>query len=103
MSITYTTTVPSMLVAKSVGNYTDVVTAVNWTVVATDGTYYAQQSGSSDVGPVDPNDFTPYADLTEEHVLSWIADPATSEVLTTLGANIEAQATAVVVMGPPWG
>lgn len=102
MSITYTTTVPSMLVAKSVGNYTDVVTAVNWTVVATDGTYYAQQSGSSDVGPVDPNDFTPYADLTEEHVLSWIPDPQTPELKAELDANIATQAAAIVTMGPPW-
>lgn len=102
MSNTYTTTVPSMLVAKSMDGYTDVVTVVNWQVVASDGTYNAGQVGSTPVGPVDPNDFTPYADLTQEHVLSWIPDPATPELKAELDANIATQAAAIVTMGPPW-
>jgi hypothetical protein len=103
MSVTYMTIVNSMLVAKSLNGYNDVVTSINWQVLATDGTYSAQSSGTTAVGPVDPADFTPYPDLTEEHVLTWIPDPATTELKATLADNIAAQASAVVLMSPPWG
>jgi len=102
MSITYTTSVTSMQVAKSMGGYDDVVTAVNWVVAASDGTYFAQGSGVSPVGPIDPADFTPYSDLTQEHVLSWISDPATPELQASLADNITVQVTAVISMTPPW-
>jgi hypothetical protein len=102
MSVTYTTIVNSMLVAKSLDGYDDVVTSINWQVLATDGTYSAQGGGTSPVGPVDPADFTPYPDLTQEHVLTWIPDPSTPELQAALADNITSQATAVVLMGPPW-
>jgi hypothetical protein len=103
MAVTYTTFVTSLTTAPALDGLTDVVTAVNWQVLATDGTYYAQQSGSDPVGPPDPTDFTAYPDLTEATVLGWIPDPSTPEVQTYLAANINGQANPTsVVLPPPW-
>lgn len=102
MTINYVTVVNSMIVARSVGAYQDVVTAVNWSVVGSDGTYNSQINGTTAVGPVDPNDFTPYPDLTEQHVLSWIADPSTPEVQAQIAESVNNQAGAQVLMDVPW-
>jgi hypothetical protein len=104
MTVTYTTSVTSMVTAPSLDGLTDVVTAVNWQVLATDGKYYAQQSGTDAVGPPNPGDFTAYPDLTQAQVLAWIPDPSTPEVQAYLADNINGQANPTsVVMPPPWG
>jgi len=104
MSVTYTTSVTSLVTVPSQDGLTDVVTAVNWQVLATDGTYYAQQSGTDAVGPPNPGDFTAYPNLTQAQVLSWIPDPSTADVQAYLASNIALQANPpVVTLPPPWG
>lgn len=103
MTITYTTTVVSLPTAKSLDGLTDVVTSVNTLVTATDGTYIAQSAASTPVDSPDPTDFTPFADLTEEQVLSWIPDPASPEVMAALTENVEGQANPPIsTLPPPW-
>jgi hypothetical protein len=103
MSNTYKTNITSLTVVPSQDNLTNVVVTVNWCVQATNGTYYAQISGSNEVGPPNPTDFTDFSKLTEEQVLGWIPDPKTETVVNQLDAGIAAQVNPPIVnMIPPW-
>jgi hypothetical protein len=86
-------------------DYTDVVVEAAWTCTGTDGTYYAAISGLTriifDGGP----DYTPYTDLTEEQVLSWIYSSGVdqSSVQAQIDNQIELQVNPPIVVLPlPW-
>lgn len=104
MAITFTFNVISLNVAPSLDGLTDVVTSVVSQVVATDGTYYAQQTFTDQVGPPNPGDFTAYPDLTQAEVLTWIPDHgADFDVQSYLAANIAEQANPPIITPPlPW-
>jgi hypothetical protein len=57
-------------------NLTDVVFQVNWrrnaTEVVDDKTYFADTFGALSVPPPAPEDFIPYADLTQDDVIGWL-------------------------------
>jgi hypothetical protein len=72
MANTYTWTVNNMVSYPQAEGYTDVVVTINWSCNGTDGTYYGALVGKTDV-KLDPNaPYTPYANLTEEQVVSWV-------------------------------
>jgi hypothetical protein len=54
-----------------VGDNTDVVFTVHWTCAGDDGTYSTFICSTCSL-PLPSDTFTPYADLTEAQVLSWI-------------------------------
>jgi hypothetical protein len=103
VTATFTTTITGLVTAVQQGTLTDVVTAVNWMVVAKDGNKFARKTGFTPVGPADAAKFTAFASLTLEQVLSWIPDPSTPEVQAALTAQIAAQVPpAVSTKVPPW-
>jgi hypothetical protein len=103
MTATFTTTITGLVTAAQQGSLTDVVTAVNWMVVAKDGNKFARKVGSTPVGPADAAKFTAFPNLTLQQVLAWIPDPATPEVQAALVAQIAAQVPpAIVTKMPPW-
>jgi len=91
MALTWT--IDSMTVDKLQDGLTDVVTFVQWRLVGEDGTYVdpeysgetvpnvASVYGSLRVGQPNPDDFTPYADLTESAVLTWVHTKFDSEMV----------------------
>lgn len=102
MSVTYTKTILSLVTAPVVEGYQDCVTGVTWQVSATDGTYFAQQTAATPVGPPTP-EFTPFPNLTEAEVWAWIPNPQTPELEAYLAQNIADQADPpLVVLPPPW-
>jgi hypothetical protein len=89
--MTLTWTIDSMTVDKLEDGLTDVVTFVQWRLVGEDGTYVDSAGetvpnttsvyGSLRVGQPNPNDFTPYADLTESAVLTWVKTTFDAEMV----------------------
>jgi len=60
-----------MAVKPQEGSYTDVVVTAAWRCTASDAGYAASNYGS--MGFTGPGDnFTPYADLTQDEVLGWV-------------------------------
>lgn len=104
MSITFAFNVISLNVSPSLDGLTDVVTSVVSQVIGTDGTYYAQQTFTDQVGAPDPGDFTAYPDLTQAQVLTWIPDHgADFDVQSFLASNIQEQANPPIITPPlPW-
>ena len=77
MAIVYNWVVSSMdEYPTTPDNLTDVVFVVNWrgnaTDVVDDETYFADVYGSLTVPAPNPEDFTPYADLTFDQVCGWL-------------------------------
>ena len=62
----------SMSCKKQDAGETDVVWIVDWLASDTDGVNDVRSGGRTEVNPVNPNDFIPYPNLTEQEVLNWI-------------------------------
>ena len=105
MSISYTWTVENMSSQVQLDGYTDVVVQVAWSCTGTDGTYFATIPGLTRVTFGGGPDFTPYADLTEEQVLTWVWSSGVdqSSVQAQIDNQIELQINPPIVMLPlPW-
>lgn len=70
--ITYTWVIAQLDCAPQEDNLENVVKIIHWRYQATDGTHTADCYGSIGVGAVDPDDFTPYAELTKDQVVAWL-------------------------------
>ena len=89
--MTLTWTIDSMTVDKLQDGLTDVVTFVQWRLVGEDGTYVDSTGetvpnttsvyGSLRVGQPNPDDFTAYADLTQNAVLTWVKTTFDAEMV----------------------
>ena len=107
MTITNTWSVMQMDCYPEVDGETDVVFTVHWTLTGSDGTYTGYVYGSQAVS-VDPESpFTPYADLTQEQVISWVKNAMGEEQVTVYEQNVAAQisdqiAPPVVTPSLPW-
>jgi hypothetical protein len=76
----------------------------NATKVEGDKTYFAETYGASSVAQPNPQNFTPYADVTEEEVINWLEQILPVEDMQlSLEANIALQINPVEVTLPlPW-
>ena len=111
MAITTTWSVNDMTHKDSDGG----VFLVYWSLIATDGTYSAQEGGKLRC-TADPSasDYIAYADLTEADVLGWVYDSLIvgDETAAEAKARVEADRTAKVqkqidaaattASGTPW-
>jgi len=95
MAITTTWNVGDMTHKDSDGG----VSIVYWSLIATDGTYSAQEGGKLRC-TADPSasDYIAYADLTEANVLGWVYSSliVDDETAAEAKARIEAERTAKV-------
>jgi len=106
MSISYTWTVQDMASQVQLDGYTDVVVQVGWACSGTNGVYSATIPGLTRIAFNDTSTYTPYADLTEEQVLSWVWSSGVDEagVQAQIDTQIELQINPPIVMLPlPWG
>lgn len=74
-----TWTVTELKCHSEASGLTNVVFAVQWSCVGSDGTYNGSVNGNCNLPPADPVmvdeaylNFTPYAQLTQNQVLDWI-------------------------------
>jgi hypothetical protein len=91
MAITNTWTINQMDCYPEYEGEADVVFAVHWQLVATDGTYNGSAYGSIGL-TLDPDaEFVSFADLTEEQVIGWVQDALGEEQVAALEANVAKQ------------
>ena len=105
MSISYTWTIQHMASQVQLNDYTDVVVEAAWTCTGIDGTHYAAISGLTRVAFDSSSTYTPYADLTEEQVLTWVYSSGVdqSSVQAQIDNQIELQINPPIVILPlPW-
>jgi hypothetical protein len=81
MTITYSWTIDSLPNYPSAEGQENVVFQVNWTLTGTDGTYTASEKGGTGVTYVAGQPYTPYNQLTQQEVLSWVQSAMSSETL----------------------
>ena len=72
---TFTTTITEMYTLPQVDGQTDVVVNALWKVTGVDGQYTADIDGNTQFTLTQGEGFTPYADLTQAHVIGWIPEP----------------------------
>lgn len=63
--------ITNMTCLPKVDGYTDVVVQVTWKCIGTEGIFTAEQYDIN-VFSFDPVNFTPYSELTQDQVLSWV-------------------------------
>ena len=86
----------------------DVINVIHWRYNATqvdgDKTYFADTYGASSVAQPNPQNFIPYADVTEAEVISWLEEILPMEAMqASLEANIALQINPVEITLPlPW-
>jgi len=86
----------------------NVINVIHWRYNATqvdgDKTYYADTYGSSGVAQPNPQNFIPYADVTEEEVIAWLEQILpVDDMQLSLEANIALQINPVEITLPlPW-
>ncbi len=107
MTITYTWNVVQMDAYPEYEGQTDVVFTVHWTLTGTDGTYTGFVYGSVGLNLEKGVAFVPYADLTQDQVISWVHDALGKEQVSayeiSVSGQIFAQANPPVVRPPlPW-
>ena len=87
---------------------TGIVTAVHYSVAATDGTNTKDIYGSVSLEPPAEGDtIIPYADLTETGVLEWAktalgGEEKVTEMQASLQSQLDAITTPVSALGIPW-
>ena len=96
---TFTWQFPQFDTAKAEGDLTDVVKAVHWRYVATEGEAVVQAYGKVSLAEADPAAFTAYADLTEPWAIA-IAVASWGE-RTLADVQAELQTAIDVELDPP--
>lgn len=86
----------------------NVVFTIMWEYTGTDGTYSANVSGSTQIPYSEEVEYTPFENLTETQVMSWIeqyTEPAAlSDMQTQIEASVVQQSAPPAVINPilPW-
>lgn len=104
MTATFTWSVVSMECRSQEGGNTDVVFSIRWACKGAQSSQTALIDGTTEV-PSPTGSFTPYADLTQDQVLSWVwADGVDkAEIEAQVQEQIDLQINPVVVSPPlPW-
>lgn len=105
MTTIFTWTISKLDCYPQVGDETDVVMTAHWQCTGTDGTYTAQVYSTCAIPAPAPEDFVPYADLTQDLVLSWIwADGVDKDATeAAVQTQLDNQINPPVVSPPlPW-
>ena len=90
---TFTTTIDSMYTLPQVEGQTDVVVNALWTVTGVDGTYTAEIGGNTQFTLEQGAAFTPYDQLTESQVISWIPESQISSAQSCVQGQIDSLIT----------
>lgn len=107
MSVTNTWVIEQMDCYPTSEGQTDVVFNVYWRANATNVTYSATSYGTVGVTYAAGSPYTPYADLTQDQVISWVKTAMGPEQVALIEAsltdNIANQISPPVVSPPlPW-
>jgi hypothetical protein len=104
MAIQTTWSIQWMECEKQEGSYTDVVVTAGWICQATGGGFSSSTNGTSTF-TAPSGSFTPYPDLTQDQVLSWVwaGGVNKSAVEAQQTATVQSQIDSSIVSLPlPW-
>jgi hypothetical protein len=98
-------TINSMMVTNDVKP--DMVTMTNFTISDTQDGLTSQVSYSLNLLPADPDNYTPYAQVTEAQAIQWTQDAAGVDRIASWEAEVQKQIDAQKVVTPqpaplPW-
>ena len=84
-----------------------IVCTCHYTIAATDGIYSASAYGSIGLEKPDPDNISPFAELTKDLVIGWVqeklgGDEKVKEIEAALQAQLDEQAAPTKVQGVPW-
>lgn len=104
---TYTWQFDSLDVFPTYQTVNDAVESMHWRLTADDGFgHQAQAYGETKTGPIDVNNFIPYASLTLADVQGWCETQLGAEVnviKAALVGQIQEQVSPTIVsLAPPW-
>jgi hypothetical protein len=107
MAITNVWSIQQLNCYPELDGETDVVFTCHWVLNGTDGAYAGSVYGSVGVSTSSSGAFTPYEDLTEAQVVSWVQDALGEEQVLSYEENvaqqIDNQVNPPVVTPPlPW-
>lgn len=105
MAITYTWSITSMTCDKQIDGFTDYVVAVNWICAGVEDGYSAEIRCASMFKPSSGQQFTPYNELTEGQVLTWVWAATDKDVIEgSIAQLIKQKKFSPTVDNPlPWG
>lgn len=107
MAITYTWQFDALDVFPTYQTVTDAVESMHWRLTADDGFgHQAQAYGEQKTGPIDPDNFIPYNDLTLPVVQGWCETQMGGDLdvikASLVGQINEQIAPTIVPLAPPW-
>jgi hypothetical protein len=110
MAVTNTWSIVQCEYVLSESGLTNVINLLHWRLNAeeTDNevTYHASSYGTQNLGDPDPENYTPYADVSESDCISWLhaemGEEQVQSLLDSVAANIELQKNPVDGHGTPW-
>jgi hypothetical protein len=109
MSTTYNWVINQLNCRTHQDGLQDIINVIHWTYNATDTDetgkeWFSSMYGTAGVDQPNPQNFTPYPDVTEEQVISWLEIVLqVSDMQASLLANIELQKHPIEVTLPlPW-
>ena len=110
MAVTNTWSIAQCEYVLSEDGLTNVINLLHWRLNAeeTDNevTYHASSYGTQNLGDPDPDNYTPYLEVSESDCLSWLhaemGEEQVQSLLDSVAANIELQKNPVDGHGTPW-
>jgi hypothetical protein len=105
--IDYTWQFSNLMVSPNYKGMQDVIVSLQYTLTGVDGDASASVSGSLGLLPPDPQEYTPFADVTKQECQEWV-ELAMGNALNVYKANIAADIDKqknppLVEMAAPWG
>ena len=114
MAVTNTWSIAQCEYVLSEDGLTNVINLLHWRLNAEETvgsgddavTYHASSYGTQNLGDPDPDNYTPYADVTEAECIAWcqseMGEEQVQSILDSVAANIELQKNPVDGHGVPW-
>ena len=110
MAVTNSWSIAQCEYVLSESGLTNVINLLHWRLNAeeTDNevTYHASSYGTQNLADPDPENYTPYADVTEANCIAWLhaemGEEQVQSLLDSVAANIELQKNPVDGHGTPW-
>lgn len=106
MAIKYSWSFPSFECAPSLDGLTDVVKTIHWRYSGVDGVYQNDLYGSVGLDEPQANNFTPFEELSQNTVVSWVLEKAQyslTEMKSIISTNINNQKNPpIVTKTAPW-
>jgi hypothetical protein len=104
---TYTWEFPMLYVYPTYQTVQNAVHRVDWSLFADDGSYGGTITGTQELGPIDVQNFTPFANLTRAQVQGWVealmGEAHVAALKVILDAKLSAQANPTeAILHKPW-